>query len=71
MEELELDRCPSCGSPKIRHKRGNIVRRRRNGEEVTIPKATYWECRACGEQIYTMADMRRNRRILERRKVAA
>lgn len=70
MEEFELDSCPACESAKIRHKRGTLTRSRK-GHEVHIRGATYWECDECGERFFTMADMRRNRKILERRKVAA
>ncbi|MBI4178458.1 YgiT-type zinc finger protein [bacterium] len=74
MEELEFDECPACESKKIRHKRGGITHGR-GGREVRIPRATYWECDACREQFYTMADMRRIEEYLDkypgRRKVAA
>ncbi|OGH55625.1 MAG: hypothetical protein A3G34_00965 [Candidatus Lindowbacteria bacterium RIFCSPLOWO2_12_FULL_62_27] len=66
MDELEFDECPACESDRIRHIRGSITHRR-NGRAVQIPKAMYWKCSDCGEQFYTMADMRRIEEYLDRR----
>ena len=70
MEELKLDSCPACESAKIRHKKGTL-KRSRKGREVHISGATYWECDDCGQRVFTLADMRRKRKLLDRRPIAA
>lgn len=61
---LRDDACPECGTP-MREKKGKL-KLPVNGEEITVPGATYLGCPKCHEVVLRFDDARRLRqRALE------
>lgn len=55
---LKITECPSCASPRIRLVKRN--QRRTLADKIyVVPNLQYWECSACGEQVYDSDAMRK------------
>jgi len=54
--ELKIKTCPTCDSKNFRRKTGALTHYHRR-REIRVPRATYWECGDCGEQVYSLDDM--------------
>jgi YgiT-type zinc finger domain-containing protein len=55
---LKLDRCPSCGSERIKRVQRKWTGRV-NGEAYSVPALEFYECPDCGERVYDREAMRR------------
>lgn len=55
---LNIDRCPSCGSDRIRRVRRNWTGQFR-GRLYNVPRLEYHECPECGEKVYDRQAMQR------------
>lgn len=55
---LNIGKCPTCGSSRIRRVRGRWSGRGGSGV-ITVPKLEYYACPACGERVYDREAMRR------------
>ena len=55
---IVIEKCPSCGSYKIRKLRRNWVGKH-NGLDYVVPDLQYYECPDCGERVYDRDAMRR------------
>jgi YgiT-type zinc finger domain-containing protein len=55
---LRIDRCPSCGSDRIKRVRRKWTGRA-HGEAYSVPALEFYECPDCGERVYDREAMRR------------
>ena len=49
---INLKRCPTCGSSRIRKVR-KTVRRTARGRAFSVPCLVFHECLSCGEQVFS------------------
>jgi YgiT-type zinc finger domain-containing protein len=55
---IEITKCPTCGSRRIRNVRRKVPRTFR-GRPYTVPGLQFHECPACGEGVYSPEAMRK------------
>ena len=55
---VQITRCPTCGSRKIR-KVCRTVSRTFRGRPYKVPRLQFHECPACGERVYSPDAMRK------------
>jgi len=55
---LEITKCPTCESRRIKRVKKN-QRRTFKGQAYVVPRLEYWECPDCGEHVYDHDAMRK------------
>jgi len=55
---LKITECPTCGSDRIKRVCKSL-RREWKGTPCVVPRLSFWECPACGEQLFDPAAMRK------------
>ena len=55
---IDIQKCPTCGSTKIRKVRRNW-RGEFEGRAYTVPDLEFHECPECGEKVYGREAMRK------------
>jgi len=56
--ELQITRCPTCESPRMRRVRKNL-RRTFRGQSYVVPNLDFEECPDCGERLFDRDAMRK------------
>ncbi len=51
--------CPTCGKPTIVHHVEPIHKVKWRGKNIVVPNAEWHRCTSCGEQVYSIKEIKR------------